>query len=84
MASDGGGRPAGKLAQHALIAAGTVFLVLGVVGVFVPVLPTTPFLLLAAACYLHSSRRLHDWLIHSRLLGPYLRHYTMVRGFPCA
>lgn len=49
---------------------GTVFLGLGAVGLFVPVLPTTPFVLLAAACYLRASTRLHRWLLSSRTFGP--------------
>ena len=65
-----------------LIVAGTAFVVLGVVGVFVPVLPTTPFLLLAAACYARSSQRFYDWLLGHRLLGRYIRNYREGRGLP--
>jgi uncharacterized membrane protein YbaN (DUF454 family) len=49
---------------------GTFFLAVGAVGTVVPVLPTTPFVLLAAACYLRSSTRLHDRLLRSRTFGP--------------
>ncbi|HYN47869.1 MAG TPA: YbaN family protein [Candidatus Nanopelagicales bacterium] len=49
---------------------GTVFLGLGALGLVLPVLPTTPFVLLAAACYLRASTRLHQWLVHSRTFGP--------------
>lgn len=49
---------------------GTVFLGLGAIGLVLPVLPTTPFVLLAAACYLRASERLHGWLVHSRTFGP--------------
>ena len=55
--------------------AGTVALALGLVGIFLPVLPTTPFLLLAAACYARGSARLHDWLMNNRFLGQYIRDY---------
>ncbi len=55
--------------------AGSVSLALGIIGIFVPILPTTPFLLLAAACYLRSSRRLYDWLIGHRLFGRTIRNY---------
>ncbi len=49
---------------------GTIFLGVGAVGLFVPVLPTTPFVLLAAACYLRGSARLHRWLLTSPTFGP--------------
>jgi uncharacterized membrane protein YbaN (DUF454 family) len=49
---------------------GTVFLGLGALGLVIPVLPTTPFVLLAAACYLRASTRLHQRLVHSRTFGP--------------
>ena len=58
-----------------LIAAGCTSLSLGVIGIFVPLLPTTPFLLLASACFLRSSQRLHTWLIHHKLFGNYIRCY---------
>ena len=56
-----------------LLVAGILCLGLGLVGIAVPLLPTTPFLLLAAACFLRSSERLHRWLVGHRVLGPYLR-----------
>ncbi len=69
-----------RLKQQLLIAAGTVSTILGTVGIFVPVLPTTPFLLLAAACYLRSSERLYHWLVRNRLLGSYIASYLEGRG----
>ncbi len=68
--------------RHILFAAGCVCVGLGVVGIVVPVLPTTPFLLLAAACFLRSSPRLHKWLLNSPLLGGYIRHYRDGTGIP--
>lgn len=70
--------PEGHGPQHNLIrglfiALGTVFLALGAIGIPVPGLPTTPFLLLAAACYARSSPRLHRWLVHHPRIGPHLR-----------
>lgn len=62
------------------IVAGSVSLSLGVVGVFLPVLPTTPFLLLAAFCYLRSSERLYDWLMNHWLFGPFLYNYVTYRA----
>ena len=71
-----------RLKRQLLIVAGTVCVAVGVVGIFIPVLPTTPFLLLAAACYLRSSPRFHSWLMNNRLFGTYIRNYTEGRGIP--
>jgi hypothetical protein len=54
---------------------GVVFVVLGAVGIFIPLLPTTPFLLLAAACFIRSSDRLYLWLISHKWFGHYIRNY---------
>jgi uncharacterized membrane protein YbaN (DUF454 family) len=59
-----------------LIAAGALSLALGVVGIVLPVLPTTPFLLLASFCFLKSSRRLHRWIMENRHFGPRIRRIT--------
>jgi hypothetical protein len=63
-----------------LVVCGTVALVLGIVGAFVPVWPTTPFLLLAAACYARSSERLYGWLLDHRVFGSDIRDYRERRG----
>ena len=65
-----------------LMIAGTLCLVMGVVGMFLPVLPTTPFLLLAAYCYARSSQRFYDWLLANRWFGEYIRNYREGRGIP--
>lgn len=67
--------PRGILATIGVIAVG-----LGAVGVFVPLLPTTPFLLLAASCFLRSSDRLYTWLVHHRLFGSFVRNLHEHRG----
>jgi uncharacterized protein len=63
-----------------LIFAGTLFVALGVLGIFLPLLPTTVFLLLAAYCYSHSSERFHNWLLNNRWCGPYIQNYRSGRG----
>ena len=62
--------------------AGTFFLSLGAVGIVMPLLPTTPFLLLAAACYLRGSARMYDWMSTNRYFGSYLRNYIEGKGIP--
>jgi len=59
-----------------------LFLGLGIIGIFLPILPTTPFLLLAAACYARSSKRFYDWLIGNKWLGTYIRNYMEGKGIP--
>ncbi|MHB8860005.1 MAG: YbaN family protein [Thermoleophilia bacterium] len=66
--------------KYLLISAGSIFLVLGVVGIAVPLLPTTPFLLLSSYCYLRSSQRLHGWLMGHRILGPPIHNYVSRRA----
>jgi uncharacterized membrane protein YbaN (DUF454 family) len=61
------------LMKAALFACGTLCVVLGVIGMFLPIMPTTVFLLLAAACYARSSERFHRKLVENRWLGPYLQ-----------
>jgi hypothetical protein len=68
--------------RRLLIGAGTLSTGLGIVGVFIPILPTTPFLLLAATCYMRSSERFYHWLINNRVFGAYVRNYIEGRGMP--
>ncbi len=59
---------------------GVLLVVLATIGIVVPLLPTTPFLLLATACFLRSSDRLYQWLITHRWFGPYIRNYREYRA----
>ena len=68
--------------RWALLICGTLSLGLGLLGILVPLLPTTCFLLLAAWCYARSSQRLYDRLLNARLIGPYLRRYRDSRVIP--
>ena len=70
------------LFRGALVVLGTLSLVLGIVGIFLPLLPTTPFLLLASACYVRGSLRLHRWLLNQGRLGGYIRRYEEGQGIP--
>lgn len=63
-----------------LIFVGTVCVGLGVLGMFLPLMPTTVFLLLAAYCYSHSSERFHNWLLNNRFCGKYISNYKSGRG----
>jgi uncharacterized protein len=65
-----------------LIVIGTLSLVLGIIGIFLPLLPTTPFLLLASACFLRGSERMHRWLLAQGRLGAYIRRYEAGEGIP--
>ncbi|UTW52406.1 YbaN family protein [bacterium SCSIO 12827] len=65
-----------------LIVLGWGFVALGVVGVILPVLPTTPFMLIALWCFARSSKRFHDWLYHHRLFGPPLRKWDRYGVIP--
>ncbi len=63
-----------------LIFLGTLCVALGVLGMFLPLLPTTVFLLMAAYCYSRSSERFHNWLLNNRWCGAYIRNYKSGRG----
>ena len=61
---------------------GLVAVGLGLMGMFLPLLPTTPFLLLAAALFFRSSPRLYAWLLGHRTLGPYIRNFREHKALP--
>src|SRR4030066_2358408 len=69
-----------KLVRVTLIITGTFFVAIGVLGIFLPLLPTTPFLLIAAALYARSSERFYYWLLHNRWFGGYIKNYREGKG----
>ena len=71
-----------RITKVLLVIAGTICVALGAIGIVLPVLPTTPFLLLAAACYFRSSERLYNWLLSNRFFGEYIKNYREGKGIP--
>jgi hypothetical protein len=68
--------------RYFLFAIGWLSVVLGVIGIFLPLLPTTPFLLLAVGCFSRSSEHFHSWLLNHPKLGPTLRTWEEQKGIP--
>lgn len=71
-----------RLIKWVLIIAGTFFVGLGVLGIVLPLLPTTPFFLLAAVCYAKSSKRFYTWLLNNKWFGNYVKNYQEKKGVP--
>lgn len=70
------------LLKALLIALGSLFVALGTLGIFLPLLPTTPFLLLASACYIRSSEKLYNRLLYSKWFGEHIKNYRDGKGMP--
>jgi hypothetical protein len=69
-----------KLKKYFLIGAGIFSVVLGVAGIFLPLLPTTPFFLLAAACFFRSSKSRYAWLINHKFFGKRIQYYRVYKA----
>ncbi len=69
-----------KIVRALYVLGGSVSLALGVIGVFLPGLPTTPFVLLSAALYAKSSEKLYNWLLENKYLGPRIKNYQRQKG----
>ena len=70
------------IAKILWILLGSFFVMIGAIGAVVPGLPTTLFLILAAACYIRSSQKLYDWLITNKTFWTYLKDYREGKGMP--
>jgi uncharacterized membrane protein YbaN (DUF454 family) len=71
-----------KIVRPFFFVAGTSSLFLGAIGIVLPVLPTTPFLLLALACYCRSSERMTQWMLNNKYFGKYICRYREGKGIP--
>lgn len=71
-----------NIVKYLYIIGGSLSLILGIVGIFIPVLPTTPFLLLASFCYLRSSERMYNWLMNHKIFGAYIYSYLTYKAIP--
>jgi uncharacterized membrane protein YbaN (DUF454 family) len=66
--------------KYFLLSAGFISLGLGMIGIITPVLPTTPFLLLSSYCFIRSSERWYNWLIHHKIFGAYIYNYIKYKA----
>ena len=66
--------------RYTFLVTGTILLGLALIGIFLPLLPTTPFLLLAAACYARGSQKFYTWLISNKYFGLYIKNYREGKG----
>jgi len=71
-----------KIRKRLIFLGGFISLILGIIGIVIPILPTTPFLLLASAAFAKSSEKFHKWLLNNRILGAYIRNYKEGKGMP--
>jgi uncharacterized membrane protein YbaN (DUF454 family) len=71
-----------KILKHLILVGGFITLILGIIGIVIPILPTTPFLLLASAAFAKSSKRFDRWLLNNKILGAYIKNYREGKGLP--
>jgi len=71
-----------KIKNFTLLTVGLIFLGIGMIGVFIPGLPTTIFMILAAYCFLRSSERLYNWVIRNKIFGARVKHFLETRTIP--
>lgn len=71
-----------KWLNRIIFLGGSISLIIGMIGIILPILPTTPFLLITAAAYAKSSKKFYKWLLNNRILGSYIRNYREGKGMP--
>ncbi|MCK9279546.1 MAG: YbaN family protein [Melioribacteraceae bacterium] len=72
-----------KIIKNSLLnLCGWIFVALGVIGIFLPIMPTTIFLILAAGCFARSSEKFYSWMINHKKFGPLIKNYLENRGMP--
>lgn len=71
-----------KFRKRLIFLGGFISLTLGIIGIVIPILPTTPFLLLSSAAFAKSSEKFHKWLLNNKVLGAYIRNYKEGKGMP--
>jgi len=71
-----------RMHKPLLGALGITFVGLAILGVFLPLLPTTPFLLLALTCFSRSSEKMHEWILSHKIFGPHIRLWHEERSIP--
>ena len=69
-----------KLHRYAYFSAGILMVAIGIIGIFLPLLPTTIFLILASACFVKSSPKANEWLRNHKILGVYIKNYQDKSG----
>ncbi len=72
-------QPSNIFIKYILAILGLISLLIGVLGIFIPLLPTTPFLLLSATLFMKSSTRLYNWLMNHKYLGKYIKNYLQYK-----
>ena len=61
---------------------GFIIMIIGLIGIIIPGLPTTPLMILAAACFAKSNQRFYDWIINNKLFGHHVKNYREGKGIP--
>ncbi|MFA7366672.1 MAG: YbaN family protein, partial [Bacilli bacterium] len=73
----------GKIIKKIIyIILGTISLILGTIGILLPIIPTTPFILLSGYFYIRSSKKIYEWLLNNKIFGKYISNYVYQRSIP--